>query len=64
MNSLWLWLILCVVCVGLFSIIYLILDFAHVLNFFSVFDGGVIGVIITVIVSGLLAKLGDAYDEQ
>ena len=63
MNSFWLWLILCVVCLGLFSIIYLILDFIHVLNLFSMFDGGVIGVVLTVGVSCLLARLGDAYDE-
>ena len=59
MNNFWIWLILCVICVGIFSMIYILLSYTHLIKLLSMFDGGVIGVVITIVVSGLLANYSE-----
>lgn len=59
MNNFWIWLILCVICVGIFSMIYILLSYTHLIRLLGMFDGGVIGVVITIVVSGLLANYSE-----
>ena len=39
--------------------IYILLSYTHLIRLLGMFDGGVIGVVITIVVSGLLANYSE-----